>query len=235
MATAWNRSCYLIHWGRVTHTCVSKQTIIGSDNGLSPDRRQPIIWTNAGLLLIGPLGINFSEILIEILTFSFKKMCLKVSSAKRRPFCLGLNVLAPIIKLNPSTKSKCRKDIIHVLISARFVFIISIPTVTFLNAIYGDSSLGGNETLHVGLCVDFDNFVFRFLKSMRIRHPWWRHQMKTFSALLILCEGNHRSPVDSPHKGQWRGALILSFICTRTNRDAGDLRSHCAQYDVNVL
>ena len=83
----------LTHWGRVTHICVSKLTIIGSDNGLSPDRRQAIIWTNAGILLIGPLGTNFSEILIEILTFSFKKMRLKVSSAKRRPFCLGLNVL----------------------------------------------------------------------------------------------------------------------------------------------
>ena len=77
----------------MTHICVSRLTIIGSDNGLSPDRRQAIIWTNAGLLLIGPLGTNFVEILIEILTFSFKKMRLKVSSAKRRPFCLGLNVL----------------------------------------------------------------------------------------------------------------------------------------------
>ena len=77
----------------MTHKCVGKLTIIGSDNGLSPDRRQAIIWTNAGLLLIGPLGTNFSEILIEILTFSFKKMRLKVSSEKRRPFCLGLNVI----------------------------------------------------------------------------------------------------------------------------------------------
>ena len=66
---------------------------IGSDNGLSPDRRQAIIWTNAGLLLIGPLGTNFSEILIEILTFSFKKMHLKVLFVKRRPFCLCLNIL----------------------------------------------------------------------------------------------------------------------------------------------
>ena len=47
------------------------------------------------MLLIGPLGTNFSEILVEILTFSFKKMSLKVSSAKWRPFCLGLNVLIP--------------------------------------------------------------------------------------------------------------------------------------------
>ena len=46
--------------------CVSKLTIIGPDNGLSPGQRQSIIWTNAGILLIGPLGINFSEILIEI-------------------------------------------------------------------------------------------------------------------------------------------------------------------------
>ena len=83
----------LTHWGRVTHICVSKLSIIGSDNGLSPGRRQPIIWTNAGILLIRTLGINFSEILSEIHAFSFKKMHLKMSSAKRRPFCLGLNVL----------------------------------------------------------------------------------------------------------------------------------------------
>ena len=83
----------LTHWGRVTLICVSELTIIGSDNGLLPGRRQPIIWTNTGILLTGPSGTNFSEILIAILTFSFKKMCLKVSSAKWQPFCLGLNVL----------------------------------------------------------------------------------------------------------------------------------------------
>ena len=80
----------LTHWGRVTHICVSDLTSIGSDNGLSPGRRQAIIRTNAGILLIGPLGRNFNEILIEIHTFSFKKMHLKMSSAKWRPFCLGL-------------------------------------------------------------------------------------------------------------------------------------------------
>ena len=82
----------LTHWGRVTHICVVNLTIIGSDNGLSPGRRQALIWTNAGILLIGPLGTNFIEILIGIQTFSFKKMHLKMSSAKWRPFCLGLNV-----------------------------------------------------------------------------------------------------------------------------------------------
>ena len=93
LGTRTSAATVLTHWGRVTHICVIKLTIIGSDNGLSPDRRQAIIWTNAGLLLIGPLGTNFNEILIEILTFSFKKMRLKVSSAKRLSFCLGLNVL----------------------------------------------------------------------------------------------------------------------------------------------
>ena len=70
-------------WGRVKHICVSKIIIIGSDNGLSPGRRQAI-WINDGILLTGPLGINFSEILIEINTFSFKNMHLKMSSIKWR-------------------------------------------------------------------------------------------------------------------------------------------------------
>ena len=81
----------LTHWGPVMHICVSDLTSIGSDNGLSPGRRQAIIRTNAGILLIRPLGTNFSEFLVEILILSLKNMCLKVSSAKRRPFCLGLN------------------------------------------------------------------------------------------------------------------------------------------------
>ena len=57
-------STVLTHCDQVMHICVGKLTIIGSANGLSPGRRQAIIWTNAGILLIGPLGTNFSEILI---------------------------------------------------------------------------------------------------------------------------------------------------------------------------
>ena len=104
MVSAVCLSIFLTHWGRVTHICVGNLTIIGSDNGLSPRRRQAIIWTNAGILLIGPLGTNSNEILIEIHTFSFKKMHLKISSGKWRPFCLGLNVL----------RSNIRKDIMSV-------------------------------------------------------------------------------------------------------------------------
>ena len=71
----------LTHWGRVTHICVRKVTIIGSDNGLSPHRRHAIIQTNAEILLIRPLGTKFSEILIKFKMFSFKKMHLIMSSA----------------------------------------------------------------------------------------------------------------------------------------------------------
>ena len=60
---------------------------------------------------------------------------------------------------------------------------------------------------------------------------WWRHQMETFSALLALCAGIHRSPVNSFHKGQWRGALVFSLICAWIN----GLRRHGAHCDVIVM
>ena len=65
----------LTHWGQATHICVGKLTIIGSDNGLSPGRRQAIIWTIAGILLIGPVGTNFSDILIGFKT-CFSRNCI---------------------------------------------------------------------------------------------------------------------------------------------------------------
>ena len=63
----------LTHWSQVTHMCVSKLTIIGSDNNLSQGRHWVIIWTNAVILLIWSLRTNFSEILVEIHVFSLKK------------------------------------------------------------------------------------------------------------------------------------------------------------------
>ena len=68
------------------HICVSKRNIIGSAIGLSPKLWRAIIWTIAGILLIGPLGINFSGILIEIHTYSFKKLHLKMPSGKGQTF-----------------------------------------------------------------------------------------------------------------------------------------------------
>ena len=73
--------------------CVSKLTIFGSDNGSSPGRRQTITVAYDVILLIRTLGTNISEILSEIHIFSLKKMHMKMSPAKWRPFFLGLNVL----------------------------------------------------------------------------------------------------------------------------------------------
>ena len=111
----YNKCHQLTHWGRGTHICVSNLTIIDLDNGLLSGQRQAIIWTNAGILFIGPLGTNFSEILIKILTFSFKIMYLKVSSGKWRPFCLGLNVLMSITSCKTLTaiSSKICSEVIY--------------------------------------------------------------------------------------------------------------------------
>ena len=70
--------------------------------------------------------------------------------------------------------------------------------------------------------------------------PWWRHQMEAFSALQAMCAGIHRSPVNSPHKGQWRGALMIPLICAWingwvNNREADDLRRNHTHYDVIVM
>ena len=64
--------------------------------------------------------------------------------------------------------------------------------------------------------------------------------METFSALLANVRGIHRSPMNSPHKGQWRGSLMFSLICAWinawvNNRAAGDMRRHCAHYCVIVV
>ena len=69
-------------------------------------------------------------------------------------------------------------------------------------------------------------------------YPLWRHQMEKNSALLAICAGNSPVPVNSPHKGQWRGDLMFSLICARNvwinNGGAGDLRRHRVYYDVIV-
>ena len=72
------------------------------------------------------------------------------------------------------------------------------------------------------------------------RKPWWHHQWKHFPRNWLFVWGSLRSPVNSPHKGQWRGALIFSLICVWindwvNNREAGDLRRYRAHYDVIVI
>ena len=78
----------------------------------------------------------------------------------------------------------------------------------------------------------------------KVRKPWqfdddvikWKHFPRDWS----FVRGIYRSPVNSPHKGQWRGALIFSLICASTNNwadygDADDWKRQCAHYDVTVM
>ena len=109
----------LTHWGQAKHICISNLTIIGSDNGLLPGRRQAIIWANAGILLNRPLGTNFSDILIAIYILSFKKTKFKQWSEKWQPFCLSLNVL----KLLPHLPGE------NELIFLTWITISSIPRI----------------------------------------------------------------------------------------------------------
>ena len=114
----------------MTHICVGNLSIIGSDNGLSPGRRQAIIWINAGMLLIGPSGTISSENLIKIHTFSFTKMHLEMSPGKWQPSCLGLNVL--ITKLISETNSRTSRVSRHGrrgfgIQDSRFLFKVLMP------------------------------------------------------------------------------------------------------------
>ena len=199
------------------HTCIRQLTSIGSDNGLLPGRRQAVIKTNAGILLIWPLGTNFSEIFIEMQPFLLNKMHLKMSSAKWRPFCCGLNVLfkppshRTVTTLQPwwPTESPDHRVVAGYQKNAplcdcnrdrcsgcpwcnQLSFIMSHRTSSF-------------DLMMLLTTVDRKGYY---------AHTWWRHQMETFFALLALCAGN--SPVTDEFPSQWpvmRSFDVFSDLC----------------------
>ena len=127
----------------MTHICAGNLTITGSDNGLSPGRRQAMIWTNAGILSIGPLGTNFCfhsdmKFQSEFKHFSFKKMHFKVSSAKWRPFYLGLNGF----NVSSVDYDRCRND-------------VNIPWChpTTVPPLFTSSSSSSSSSLFAGQCI----------------------------------------------------------------------------------
>ena len=102
-----------------------------------------------------------------------------------------------------------------------------------------------SNAVHAFFCCGLIREVYNFSYSswLNVWHrgakTWWRHQMKTFPRYWPPVRGILRSPGNSPHKGQWLGALMLSFICAWingwvNNREVGDLRHHRAHYDVIV-
>ena len=120
----------------------------------------------------------------------------------------------------------------------------------FLISVSGDVRTVSEDVTNVTFFIfDWDRFIHwdqydkienEHRSSTDMLLAWWRHQMETFSrywpSVLVI----HRSPVNSPHKGQWRGALVFSSICAWTNgwvnnQDAGDLRRHRVHYDLSVM
>ena len=91
-----------------------------------------------------------------------------------------------------------------------------------------------------GRCMHHQTSILQYINPVIANVPWWRHQMETFPRYWSFMCGIHRSPVNSPHKSQWRGSLKYSLIWAWTNgwlnnRKSGDLRHHRAHYDVTVL
>ena len=99
---------------------------------------------------------------------------------------------------------------------------------------------GDAESVSMSWCRKCALWIILHRGGEKKASSWWRHQMETFSALLALCAGNSPVPVNSPHKGQWRGTLMFSLICAWindwvNNREAGDLRRYRVHYDVTLM
>ena len=140
---------YLTHWGWVMHICVSKLTIIGSDNGLSPGWLQAIIWTNTAILLIGPLVNKLQwNLKAKLMHFHWRKMHFKKSSAKWRAFCFNPNVL----------KKKQKKHVTSPIENeaSRFRFLLILTRCVFkerkLGELFGLNGQPGHWAEALGPC-----------------------------------------------------------------------------------
>ena len=174
---------------------------------------KPIIWTNAGILLIGPLGKNFSEFSIQIYEFSLKNafgtVTWKMAATFSRPQCVK-KIFTLRIKFHSG-----------------WFLIFQLTTVRHWFMWWFCTKKAPSHCLKqvmTGLTV----------------WSWWLHQMETFPHYWPFVRGIHWSPVNSPHKGQWRRALMFSLICVWingwvNNREAGDLRRYCAHYDITLM
>ena len=80
-----------------------------------------------------------------------------------------------------------------------------------------------------------DQLLIVLMPSRSLGNAWWRHQMETFSALLILCTGNSPMTGDFTAQKPVTRNFDIFLLCWVNNRDAGDLRRHRAHYDVTVM
>ena len=216
----------LTHWGRVTHICVSKLTIIGSENGLSSSAKA--WWWNpmrvfSALLAHSEISrFNCTESWIEVIRHvsnapvpsHFLNQCWNIGNWTLR------NKLP--WNLNRNSHLSIQENVFENVVGKLAAILSRSQYARYL---YVESFLSSHTML-----VD----IFHTWKS------WWRHQMELFPRYWPFVRGIHRSPVNSPHKGQWRGALMFSLICVWingwvNNHEAGDLRRYRGHYDVIVM
>ena len=136
---------------------------------------------------------------------------------KWRPFCLALNVLTNLSNMLHAS------SILPFILSIYFLLNVSLQTASEI------------EYLWVEIYLLYPMVSCRYKDKLGVPSEthWtqWRHQTKTFSALLALCEGNYRSPVNPPHKGHWRGAFMRSLTCAWTHL----LERKCWNFDKSSL
>ena len=118
-----------------------------------------------------------------------------------------------------------------------------METFSPLLAIYaGNSPAPGEFPAQRPVTRNFDVFFGLRLNKRLSKQSWgwWMVKWKHFPRYWPFVRGIHRPPVNSPHKGQWRGTLMFSLICVWINGwvnncEAGDLRRYPAHYDVTVM
>ena len=183
----------------MTHICVSKLTIIGSDNGLSPGWHQAIIWTNAGILLIRPLGTNISEILIVIYIFSFNKIHLKLSSGNGGHFELHLNSIGLYGPLDSHINLVwfnfiAIQDIVWIKSTlAKLVSFQYISTIFWTFIIF---------QLYITLCIAHKHFPTSYCEWLGLySHVIWTAYQQKYQGLVMRVEGlSPRMAIDSNYE-----------------------------------
>ena len=203
---------FLLRWNIIIHFRALKHTFIWRRNGHS----------HTLLEMETLLSLNHLSLKYHSQAFKISPQCLSQIIDPDTNFLLKgnlfLSLLFNLLVLKPEYSRRTRPIswlLMHWQLTNR---VARSPATTTVDTAWHDSH---------GDCVMIPVFSF----------SWWRHQMPRYWPFV---RGIHRWPVNSPHKGQWRGALMLSLICARidgwvNNLKAGDLRRHCAQYSVTVM
>ena len=184
----------------MTHVYVwANRIFIVSYNGsVSPVQHQAITRTSTciNLLSIEPSGTNFSEI-YSLQTYSWKTILFNISSAKCRPFCSGLCMII------------LDQSLYHGF-SYFHVTNFASSWVLIFHFIFTQI----NNCLLISLQIQSETLM---KENIKLSHDFvikW----KNFPRYWPFVRGIHRSPVNSPHKGQWRWALVFSLICALNKR-----------------